>query len=144
MANNELTVIDAGGTTRTLRDEDIGGGVHAQAVMVWEGPEVPANITGATVRHSITTTATALDSPNAGARYARIRVYEHSGTTPSAVLRLYYRTDGTAPLANGTNAFGFLLHGEMMLVRLATFSNYKLIAEGAGVWEVYVEWLSNA
>lgn len=141
MADNALTVIDATGTVRTLRSEDVGSGLQAQGLMVWEGPEIPAIVTGAGLRYTVDNSpAVALIPPTAGARYARVRVFE---ITQSASLRLYYRSDGTAPTANGANAFGFLLHGELIMVKLDTFANFQMIAEGAGVFEVYVEWLAN-
>jgi hypothetical protein len=47
-------------------------------------------------------------------------------------------------VSNGSNAFGYLLHGEVMLVRLADAANFKMIADSTdnGVFEVYVEWLN--
>lgn len=144
MADNELTVLDAGGTVRNLRSVDVGSGRSVQPVFVWEGPEVPAVVAGGTLRYTVTSTpAVGLIVPTAGARFARLRVFETTGPG-NDVLRLYYRTDGTAPTNDGANAAGFLLHGELILVKLATFANFKMIAEGVGSFQVYVEWLANA
>src|SRR5678816_1966545 len=118
---NELQVIDANGNVRSLRSVPLADGSHAQVILVAEGPEVPASVTGATVRYTVDNApAVALDPPNAGARYARVRVYEAAQSTS---LRLYYRSDGTAPTADGANAFGYLLHGELIMVKVATFAN---------------------
>lgn len=141
MADNALTVVAADATTKTLRSEDLGSNIQAQVVLIHEGPDALPVLTGATFRHAVTTTATALDPPDAGARYGRVRVYETSGPA-SSTLRLYYRTDGTNPTADGANAMGFLLHGEMIMVKLASPSNFRMIAEGTGAFQVYVEWLN--
>jgi hypothetical protein len=69
-----------------------------------------------------------------------VRVFE---TTQNPAVRLYYRQDGTAPLADGSNATGFLLHGELILVKLDVLANFRMVAEGASVFEVYVEYLAN-
>ena len=144
MADNELSVIDSGGTVRQLRSIDVGSARQVQPTFVWEGPEAPAVVTGAVIRYLVDASpAISLSPPTAGARYARLRVYETSGPA-SQSLRLYYRTDGVTPTADGANAAGFLLHGELIMVKLSTFANFKMIAEGAGVWEVYVEWLGNS
>jgi hypothetical protein len=70
-------------------------------------------------------------------------VYE-SVAPGTPTKRLYYRQDGTVPTSDGANAAGFLLHGEMMLIRLATFTNFKMIADSSdnGIFQVYVEWLN--
>lgn len=145
MADNELTVRDAGGTTRGLRSVDLGSGLQGQGIVVWEGPETPAAVAGATLRYTVDNSpAVPLVPPTAGARYARLRVYESSVSgTPDSTLRLYYRQDGVTPLTDGSNAAGFLLHGELILVKLADFTDFKMIAEGTGVFAVYVEWLAN-
>jgi hypothetical protein len=145
MAANELTVIRADGATKTLRSEDLmAAGVHAQVVLVSEASEVPVNPSGGLSRHTVTSSPGAtLDPPSAAARYARLRVYETVAPgTPTR--RMYYRQDGTMPNANGTDAQGFLLHGEVMIVRLATFTNFKMIADNTdnGSFQVYVEWLN--
>ena len=145
MADNELTVIDAGGTTRALRSIDVGSTRQVQPVFVWEGPEVPSLTAGAVVRYTVTqTVSVALDPPDAGARFARIRAYETSGPA-SPTLRLFYRQDGLALTDPGiSSAIGFLLHGEMMLVKLADFTKFLMIAETGGAYQVFVEWLANA
>ncbi len=141
MADNALTVLDAAGATKSLRSEDVGSNVQAQGVMVWEGPETPAVLTGATVRYTVDNSpVVSLAPPSGGARYARVRVFE---TSQNQAVRLYYRSDGTNPIADGSNAFGFLLHGELIMVKLDTFSNFKMVAEGSSIFEVYVEWLAN-
>lgn len=143
MADNELTVIDAAGATKTLRAVDHGSGLQAQGVVVWEGRDVPAATTGSVVRYTVTpSAAVALDPPDAGARYARLRCYEASGSTPNQNFRLFYREDGIDPGANGSQAAGFLLHGELMLVKIADFTNFKMIGETSSSFLVYVEWLA--
>lgn len=140
MADNELTVLDATGTSRTLRSLDVGG-KQAQGAMVWEGPEVLSNTTGSVPRFTVTSAAAvALDPPDAGARYARVRVYETSGNT---LLRLFYRQDGVA-VTGVSDATGFLLHGEMFLVKIADFTQMRLVAESSATFQVFVEWLANA
>src|SRR5262245_60681398 len=145
MANNELTVIRADGTTKTLKSEDLGG-VHVQGTYVAELLESPVNPSGGLTRYSIDSSpVVALDPPSASYRYARVRVYETPApTTTVASHRLYYRTDGTAPLNTGGNVFGFLMHGESILVRLANAANFQMVADVTdnGTFEVYVEWLS--
>ena len=144
MAENELTVIRADGQIRTLRAIDLGGAVHAQVTGVFETPEAPVDPTGGAVRYNVDSSpAVALDPPNAAARFARVRVYETGGPVAEN-RRLYYRTDGTTPTSDGANAFGYLLHGETILVRLANIANFKMIADAGdnGVFEVYVEWLN--
>lgn len=144
MAENELTVVRADGQTRTLRSEDLGGGVHAQVALLGEAPESYPSTAGSLHRHTVDSDpAVALDPPTAGARYARVRVFETAGPS-SANRRLYYRQDGVNPLSNGSNACGFLLHGEMMLVKLDDFTQFRMIADASdnGVFEVYVEWLN--
>ncbi len=144
---NDLTVIRADGATRTLKSEEAGSagsGVWVQGAYVAELLEQPVDPTGGLVRYSVDSSpAVALDPPNASYRYARIRVYETPAPT-TIKNRLYYRTDGTAPLSNGSNVFGYLLHGESMLVRLANAANFQMIADGNdnGTFEVYVEWLA--
>ena len=137
MADNELTVVIADGSTKTLRDIELTTGVHAQGVLIWEGPEVPASTTGATVQHTVDDNpAVALDPPTAGARFARVRVYE---TSQDSTLRLYYRQDGTT--VTSANATGYLLHGELILVKIADQTDFSMIAATGGVFNVYVEWL---
>lgn len=139
MADNELTVKTAGGLTKTLRSRDLGGGIFTQFTHIVEAPESPVDPTGGLVRYTIGTgSSVALDPPNASAQYARLRVYE---TTQDTTRRLYYRTDGTAPTNDGANAFGFLLHGEAILVRLANAANFRMIS-AAGTFDGYVEWLN--
>lgn len=143
MADNELTVIVGDGSQKTLRSVDLGG-EHQQIVFVAEGPEAVATTAGATFVYTVDDSpAIPLDPPTAGARYARIRVYETSATSNA---RLLYRTDGTAPTNGGANAFGYLLHGEMLLVRIADFTDFQMIAHQAdgGVFTVYAEWLDSA
>lgn len=145
MANNELTVIRADGQIKTLRSSDVkGAGVHAQLVGVFEAPEEVVAIAGGSVRYNVDSSPGAtLDPPSAAAMFGRLRVYET--TTPSTpTKRLYYRQDGTMPNANGADAQGYLLHGEVMIVRLADFTQFKMIADNTdnGVFEVYVEWLN--
>jgi len=145
VADNELTVVNATGATKTLRDVDVAG-LHHQVVFIHEGGEVVVSPTGGQVRYTVLNTGSvALDPPNAAARYARLRVYETNGPA-GATRRLYYRTDGTAPQNNGANAFGYLLHGEMLLVRIADFTLFSMIADQAdgGAFQVYVEWLNQA
>ena len=144
MAENELTVIRADGATKTLRSSDLGGGFHVQHTLVAEVPEVPVSPTGGAVRYTVDSDpGSTLDPPTAGARFARLRVYETlAPSTPTK--RLYYRQDGTMPLSNGSTAQGFLLHGDVILVRIADFTQFKMIADSTdnGVFEVYVEWLN--
>ena len=144
MAENELVVQSADGLPRTTRSVDLGGSIHIQGALIAELPEVPVDPTGGLTRYTVTSaSAVALDSPTAAARYARLRVYETTApTTPTK--RLYYRTDGTNPTNAGANAFGYLLHGEMLLVRLADATNFRMIADSgdAGSFQVYVEWLN--
>lgn len=141
MAANDLQVISADGVTRRLRSYDLGG-IHFQGVLVWEAPEEVPSLTGASVRHTVdSNTAVALDPPSADTSYGRVRVYESSGTTPNPELRMYYRSDGTAPSVDGANAMGYLLHGELIMVKLAVLSNFQMIAETGAEFEVYVEWV---
>lgn len=143
MADNELTVLDASGTTRGLRSVDVGAGKQAQATVVWEGPEVPAIVTGATSLYTVVgATPVPLDPPDAGARFGRLRVYETTGPG-NPDLRLFYRQDGVT-LSGSSNATGFLLHGEMIIVKLADFTKFRMVAEGAASFQVFVEWLGNA
>jgi hypothetical protein len=139
---NELQVIAADGSTKTLRSIRHADGSDVQVLYVVEGPEVPVSPTGGLIRYTVDNSpAVPLDPPTAAAKYCRLRVYEASTSTPDSKLRLYYRTDGTAPTADGANAFGFLLHGELILVKLADFTKWQCIAEGTGVFQVYAEWL---
>jgi hypothetical protein len=143
MAENELTVVRADGATRTLRSKDVGGNVQAQIVAVTEAPEAPVDPTGGAVRYNVDSSpAVSLNSPNAVVHSARVRVYETAGPAGTN-RRLYYRTDGTNPTSDGANAFGFLLHGDVMTIRLASPDNFRMIADSSdnGVFEVYVEWL---
>jgi len=148
MAQNELTVIRADGATRTLRSIEAGAdgsGVHLQAILAPEYvPKEIVAITGGIVRFAVDSDPGAtLDPPTAFARYCTLRVYET--TSPSTpTKRLYYRQDGVMPNANGTDSRGFLLHGEMMVVCLADFTQFKLIADNTdnGNFECYVEWFN--
>ena len=141
MAENELTVVNASAATKSTRSFDLNGsGIHAQGALVAEMPEVP--VTGGTVRYSVTPSASVpLVPPSSAYRYARLRAYQSAA---SATARLYYRQDGTAPLNSGTNATGYLLHGDAILVRLANAANWRGIAESgmSGTFELYVEWLT--
>lgn len=142
MADDELDVVVAGGATKKLRSIELPGtpSRFGQAVFLAEWPEAPVSPAGGTVRYTVDNSpAVALDPPTAAAKYARVRVYE---STQSATLRLYYRSDGTNPTTDGANAFGFLLHGELILVKIADPTNFRMIAEGAGIFAVYVEWLN--
>ena len=144
MAENELTVIRADGGTRTLRSRDLGGNIQAQVALVGEAPEVYPNTAGATSRYTVDSSpAVALDPPDAGCHYARLRVYETAGPQ-SATRRLYFRQDGVNPTADGVNASGYLLHGEMILIRLTDMTLFRMIADAGdnGVYQVYVEWLN--
>lgn len=145
MPSNELTVIRADGATRTLRSEDLqDAGHHAQVVLVSEAPEAPVNPAGGATRHTVDSDpAVALDAPNSLVRTARVRVYESAGPANPA-RRLYYRTDGTNPLSDGSNAFGFLSHGDVFIVRLDLPENFRMIADSTdnGVFQIYVEWLT--
>lgn len=139
---NELQVITADNATRSLRSEPLADGSHLQYGAIVEAREKPVSPTGGIVRYTVDNSpAVALDPPTAAAMYCRLRVYEASTSTPDSKLRLYYRTDGTAPTADGANAFGFLLHGELIMVKLADFTKFQMIAEGAGIFQGYAEWL---
>lgn len=141
MAENELSVVNASSATKLTRSFDLNNaGIHLQGALVAEAPEVP--VSGGTVRYSVTPSASVpLVPPAAAYRYARVRAYN---STASATARLYYRQDGTAPLNSGSNATGFLLHGNAMIVRLANAANWRAIAESGmtGTYELYVEWLT--
>lgn len=147
---NELAVLDANGVLRLLRSEEIGSGsnAHAQVVLVQEMREVPPNISGAVIRYTINNnTAIQLTPPSAGAWLARVRVYDTVGpfADPSnPYRRLYYRTDGTNPLNDGSNAFGFLMHGEQIPVKLSNFTNFRMARDSTdlGTFAVYVEWVN--
>lgn len=146
MAENELTVIRADGATRTLRSADLGGSVHAQVALVAEATLVPVSPAGGAVRYTVDSDPpVAIDTPTATARYARVRVFETtSPTTPNK--RMYYREDGVNPNANGSDAQGFLLHGDTLLVRLADLTQFRMIADNTdnGIFQVYVEFLNVA
>lgn len=141
---NELIVINGNNQPVTLRNDLIGTNAY-QAVMVVEHPEVPASTTGATIRYQVTSTAVSLVPPTAGARFARLRCYETTTPTTNPYKKLYYRQDGVNPLADGTNASGFLCHNEMIIVKLATFGNFRMIRDSAdaGIFLVHVEWLNH-
>jgi hypothetical protein len=84
----------------------------------------------------------ALDPPDAGARYARLRCYETVGPADPN-KRLFYRQDGVT-LTGEDSAIGFLLHGELVLVKLTDFTKFVMIAETGSGFKVFVEWLANA
>lgn len=140
MADNGLQVVLADGSTVNLRSLDLGSGVHLQLA----GPQVPetairpANATD--YRFTVDAAAAKALVPPAGARFARVRIF-HSAQ--SQVLRCYYTSDGTAPANTGANAFGYLLHGEMVVVNIASLANFKMIGESGmtGSFEAYVEYL---
>lgn len=139
MADNELLVQTAVNTIEALRTVDVSN-VNYQFVIVAPGPELPVSLTGGLNRFQVDNSpSVALDPPNATAHVCRLRVYE---ATQSTSLRLYYRQDGTVPTTDGANASGYLLHGEMIEIKLAVFTNFRLIAEGTGVWECYMDWLA--
>lgn len=155
MADNELSVVSADTNVRKTRDLDLGDDgtgqhVHLQAVVVGEGLlEQPVSTTGGAVQYTVTSAGpTALDPPNVfaipgdGARYCRLRVFDTSWDPATAATqnkRLYYLQDGTT--VSAAAAHGYLLHGESMLVRLADFTDFRMIAESSS-WKVYAEWLT--
>lgn len=146
MADDSLTVVVADGTTVPLRSIDVGSGKQAQATMIAELAELPvAPDSAPQVRYSVTDAAAVpLAPPAAGARYARLRVYRSGadGSANDGIKRMYYRTDGTAPSNTGANVFGFAIHTDVIYVKLATFANFKMIAESGQTFEVYCEWLT--
>jgi len=138
MADNQLTVVRADGTTETLRSVEHPTGVHEQVVLISDGPESVPVLTGSTLGLIAVSSAaaTALDPPDAGARKCFVRAWETSFSTSK---RLFYRRDGTAPTNAGLNCEGYLLHGEARVVCLADLTQFKVIAESGSAWQIACE-----
>lgn len=131
-----IPVTDVDGVRRETRAETIGG-VDYPGVLIGELLESPVDPTGGGIRHTVGSgAAVALDPPNAAARLARIRCRASVATD-----LLYYRSDGVAPLSNGSNAFGYLQSNELILVKLVTPANWRMISS-SGNFEVFVEWFN--
>jgi len=141
MAANDLTVVRADTAVKTLRSQEIASGVHAQVVQSLQGPESMPVLTGATLGLISISSASAvtLVPPTAGAVSVLIRAWE---TTQLTTKRMFYRNDGTAPTNAGANCEGYLLHGEAKLFVPATgvFTNFKVIAESGGAFQISCEW----
>ena len=142
--SNELNAYGADGNVKTLRSVRLGGVADAQIIgTLSEATEEPVAVAGGEINYTVDASpAVPLDPPTAAAMFARLRVY-HSAQDTS--FRLFYRQDGTPPTAAGV-ATGFLLHGEVLIVRLADFTDFQMIGETAmtGSFQVYVEWLNPA
>jgi len=90
MADNDLTVVAADGTTKTLRSKDAGSGVQAQVVTAGEHVRVFDGVESLT----LTGTSQALTVPG-GATHALIYA---EGAADTDVAR--YWQDGTAPTSS--------------------------------------------
>lgn len=139
MSDNALTVKGADGNTYTLRDVNHGS-LHIQGILVAGLPDILPDLTGATLVYTVTpSTPVALVPPTAGAHYCRIRAWQAANDGG----RLFFRKDGTAPSAGGSNAEGYMLHMEGMTVLIPTLTNFKMITEtGLGNYTVYAEFLN--
>lgn len=150
MADNDPTIVDSSGTARRLRMlslglDGLGREVWLQGATV-EVPEAEVVSSNAQSRYTVGGgTAVALGAPT-GAKYGRLRVHDtfyDPAVAQTTNARLWYVQDGSTPTSNGANARGWLMHGELLLVRLATFSNFRMIADTSGhSWDVAVEWLT--
>lgn len=138
MADNELAVVAADGSTKNTRSVDRRG-THHQVALIGEMPDLLPALTGATVVYTVTSAAvTPLDPPDAGADYCRLRAWQ----TAKDGKRLFFRKDGVSPANDGTNAEGYMLDLEGMTVKIATLTNFKMIVEaGGGNFTVTAEWL---
>lgn len=112
MADDALTVIDASGTTRTLRSRDVGSGKQGQKIDV--GPWVPTP-TGAPVTFTVASTASGVDG---GGTYNipddtthviitveafPIRITEDGTTAPTATLGLLLPVGSIIEMGNARN-----------------------------------------
>ena len=105
MANDELTVVIADESVRTLTSRDAGSGIQSQRVDV--GPWMPTVVSGAQYNLTISTSAVTLTVPSTATHVlftvdgADVRFTE-DGSTPTATNGLLLR-DGTIvelPLPN--------------------------------------------
>jgi len=142
MAANDFGLVPASSPTVLNRNEQVGTNagvpIIAQVVLVADSPEIVPNLTGAGLVLDILATAVVpLVPPTAGARVCWIRAWE---TTGQVTKRLFYRRENSNPINDGSNAEGFLLHTEGRTVRIANFTQFKLIGESGSIWKLYCEW----
>lgn len=108
MADDDLTVVVADGSTRTLRSKDVGGGKQAQVIFV--GTMLPT-VTGKETIAAVGTGADSTLTAPAGSTHALLTVdaggggirYWEDGTSPSPTAGLYVPPGGAAELTNLAN-----------------------------------------
>lgn len=143
MAANDFGLVEANAPTHHSRSEVVGTHadtkpIVAQIVLVADSPELIPNLSGAGLVLDIVSSGfSSLVPPTAGARTCWIRAWE---TTQQVNKRLFYHRKNVTPINDGSNAEGFLLHSEGRTVRIATFAEFKLIAEVGSIWKLYCEW----
>lgn len=129
MADNELSVIIADGTTKTLRERDTGAG-HAQMVDV--GPWKPSVVGGAQYSLDVTTAAVVTLSVPGGATHALITVEDSD---------VRFTEDGSNP-TSGAAGSGLVLPagfiGEMALPNALKFIAITSTAELNVTYRRYV------
>ena len=125
---------------KTLRSVTINGKEYA-GYLLGELQEIVVAEAGGALRYTIDDSpAVPINSPTAAARYCRIRIYHQ---TQDPAKRLFYRSDGTNPLADGTNAHGFLVHLDSYLIKQAVLDSFVMCGETAsGNFEVYAEFFN--
>jgi len=105
MADNDLTVVAADGTTKTLRSKDVGSGVQVQVIEV--ATMIPTVVAGNETLAVGTGSDTALTVPS-GATHALVTVdddgggirYWEDGTSPTSSEGLLIPAGGAAELTN--------------------------------------------
>lgn len=108
MADNDLTVVAADGTTKTLRSKDVGAGVQVQVVEV--ATMIPTPVVGSETI-AVGTAVDAVLTVPVGATHALLTVdtgggdvrYWEDGTSPSSAAGLLIPAGGVAELTNLAN-----------------------------------------
>lgn len=130
MADNALSVIDAGGTTRTLRSRDVGSGIQSQTVDV--APMLPTVVSGAQYSLDVTTGAVVTLTVPSGATHALL-------TVEDADVR--FTEDSSSP-STGATGNGLVLPagfiGELALPNALKFIGVSGTAELNVTYRKYV------
>jgi hypothetical protein len=127
-------------SNKSLRSVTINGQEYP-IYFLGEALQAPVDPTGGATHYLIDDApAVALDAPTAASRYCQIRIYHQA---QDQTKKLFYRSDGTSPAPDGSNAFGFLLHGDATLVKQATLTSFVLCGETAcGPFDVWAEFFN--
>ena len=130
MADDELTVVIASGSTKTLRSRDVGSSIQSQKVDV--GPWMPTVVSGAQYSLDVTTGAVVTLTVPGGATHALL-------TVEDADVR--FTEDGSSPTTGATGSglvlvAGFI--GELALPAALKFIAITATAELNVTYRKYV------